>query len=163
MDHALSADAREYVEKVKKADILVGIPSYNSALTIPYVMSQVAQGLKTYFPKLKSAIFISDGNSTDGTLQAVKSVQLPKGIELIPLVYEGISGKGSAIKAVFEAAEMLNVKAVVHVDSDLRSITPEWVKLLTLPLLEGAGFVTPLYSRQKHDGTITNFLCYPVT
>ena len=27
----------------------------------------------------------------------------------------------------------------------------------------GTGFVTPYYNRFKYDGTITNFLCYPVT
>jgi hypothetical protein len=49
------------------------------------------------------------------------------------------------------------------VDSDLRSITAEWVKLLISPALNGTGFVTPFYVRHKYDGTITNFLCYPVT
>ena len=29
--------------------------------------------------------------------------------------------------------------------------------------MAGTGFVTPYYNRFKYDGTITNFLCYPVT
>ena len=74
-----------------------------------------------------------------------------------------VSGKGSAVKAIFEAAKLLNVKAVALVDSDLRSITPEWIKLLISPILGGTGLVTPYYNRRKYDGTITDFLCYPVT
>jgi glucosylglycerate synthase len=51
---------------------------------------------------------------------------------------------------------------VALVDSDLRSINPEWMNLLIGPTLEDVGFVAPYYNRRKYDGTITNFLCYPV-
>jgi hypothetical protein len=50
------------------------------------------------------------------------------------------------------------------VDSDLRSITPEWVELLAKPVLQGTfDFVAPLYLRHKYDGTITNSIIYPLT
>ena len=75
----------------------------------------------------------------------------------------GIVGKGRAIHAIFEAAKYLRVQSVALVDSDLRSITPEWMNLLITPTLMGTGFVVPYYNRRKYDGTITNFLCYPVT
>ncbi len=84
-------------------------------------------------------------------------------IKLIPTIYIGASGKGTAVQAIFEAASYLGVKSVALVDSDLRSITPEWMKLLIEPTLTGTDFVTPLYNRSKYDGTITNFLCYPLT
>jgi len=52
----------------------------------------------------------------------------------------------------------------VVVDSDLRSITPEWIELLAGPIVkEGYGYVTPYYIRHKYDGTITNNICYPMT
>ena len=162
-DSALSSQALVHLKAIGNADILVGIPSYNNVLTASYVISQVVKGLETYFPDCRSVIFVSDGNSIDGTLSTVKTVNLPAKVNLIPAVYMGISGKGSALKAIFEAARFLSVKAVTLVDSDLRSITPEWVKLLTGPALSGTGLVVPLYSRRKYDGTITNLLCYPVT
>ena len=161
-DSALSWDAQVYLHDIEKADILVGIPSYNNVLTASYVLSQVTKGLDTYFPNLKSVIFISDGNSKDDTLRSVKRVFLPSEVKLIPAIYLGLSGKGTAVKAIFEAASQLKVKSVALVDSDLRSITPEWIKLLITPTLNGTGFVTPFYNRFKYDGTITNFLCYPV-
>jgi hypothetical protein len=52
----------------------------------------------------------------------------------------------------------------VVVDSDLRSITPEWIKLLAGPTIsDGYDYVTPYYTRHKYDGTITNNICYPMT
>jgi len=50
------------------------------------------------------------------------------------------------------------------VDSDLRSITPEWIELLLDPITDkGFDYVAPLYSRHKFDGTITNSIVYPMT
>ena len=41
----------------------------------------------------------------------------------------------------------LGVEALVVVDSDLRSIVPEWIELLAGPILKGGfDFVAPLYS-----------------
>ena len=162
-DSALSLDARVYLHDIEKADILVGIPSFNNVLTASYVLSQVAKGLDIYFPNLKSVIFVSDGNSVDATLKSVKKVYLPSEVKLIPAIYLGFPGKGSAVRAIFEAASTLKVKSVALVDSDLRSITPEWMQLLITPTMTGTGFVAPFYNRFKYDGTITNFLCYPVT
>lgn len=162
-DSALSIDAKIYLHDIEKADILVGIPSYNNVLTASYVLSQVIKGLDTYFPNFKSVIFVSDGNSADDTLTSVKKVNLPSEVKLIPAIYMGSSGKGTAVRAIFEAARFLKVSSVALVDSDLRSITPEWMRLLIAPTLMGTDFVSPYYNRRKYDGTITNFLCYPVT
>jgi hypothetical protein len=121
------------------------------------------RGLDLYFPKLRSAIFVSDGKSADDTLNSVKQIDLPSQVKLIPAIYMGLSGKGTAVKAIFEAASFLKVKGVALVDSDLRSITPDWMRLLLNPVLNGTDFVAPYYNRRKYDGTITNFLCYPLT
>ena len=129
-DSALSLDARVYLHDIEKADLLVGIPSFNNVLTASYVLSQVIKGLDTYFPNFRSVIFVSDGNSKDDTLTSVKMVDLPSEVKLIPAIYMGLSGKGEAVRAIFEAASYLKVKSVALVDSDLRSITPEWMHLL---------------------------------
>ena len=88
---------------------------------------------------------------------------MPSKVKLIPAIYQGASGKGTAVRAIFQAASYLHVRSVALVDSDLRSITPEWMNLLITPTLRGTGLVAPFYNRRKYDGTITNFLCYPVT
>ena len=161
---ALQDDARERITAIGQADILVGIPSYNNARTIGHVVRMAAEGMVKHFPNMKPVLMNSDGGSPDGTLQVVLDTPVPEGVEVIATEYKGIPGKGSAFRAVFEAAKALGAKVCVVVDSDLRSITPEWIKLLAGPIVrEGYGYVTPFYIRHKYDGTITNNICYPMT
>jgi glycosyltransferase involved in cell wall biosynthesis len=161
--------------KIKGADVLVGIPSYNNARTIGHVVRAVQVGLAKYFPERKAVIVDSDGGSTDGTIEVVKntiiedfqSILLRHRAEPVfrmAVPYHGLPGKGSAFRAIFEIAAALNVDACVVVDADLRSITPEWIELLLKPVLqEGFDYVAPLYHRHKYDGTITNSIIYPLT
>jgi hypothetical protein len=78
--------------------------------------------------------------------------------------YHGVPGKGSAFRTLFRIAEIAQARAVVVVDADLRSITPEWFDLLLRPVLDGGfDYVAPYYKRHKYDGTITNSIIYPLT
>ena len=78
--------------------------------------------------------------------------------------YHGIPGKGTDFRSIFEAAELLGARACAVVDSDLRSIGPEWMELLLRPVYEGRfDYVSPVYARHRFDGTITNSIVYPVT
>ncbi|MBC7094248.1 glycosyltransferase [Thermococcus sp.] len=142
--------------------VIVGIPSYNNAETIEYVVKQAAEGLKKYFDG--GLIINSDGGSNDGTRDIVMKTPVPDGVEVRSTVYKWpIPGKGSAMKEVLEIARDEGADAVVFVDSDLRSITPEWVYKFAKPIEEGYHFVAPLYLRHKYDGTITNNIAYPMT
>jgi len=161
---ALREDTRCRIEEIGQADILVGIPSYNNAATIGHVVRMAAEGMVKYFPDLKPVVINSDGGSPDGTREVVLNTPVPQGVEVMATEYRGIPGKGSAFRAIFEAARALGVKVCVVVDSDLRSITPEWIERLAGPIVnEGYGYVTPFYVRHKYDGTITNNICYPMT
>jgi len=160
---ALSESAWRRLESLGSVDIVIGVPSYNSAHTINYVIHQTARGLAESFSDRSAVIIISDGGSSDGTLDVAKAMKIPWQTRIVPVQYVGISGKGTALRAIFEAVIYLEAEAVMVVDSDLRSIVPQWVELLVSPTLEGTGLVTPLYTRHKYDGTITNFLCYPFT
>lgn len=74
------------------------------------------------------------------------------------------NGKGNAFKRFFQIAQQLGVKACAVFDSDLRSISPEWIQLMLGPVLfKGFDYVAPLYCRHKFDGTITNSIVYPLT
>lgn len=139
-------------------------------------MVRAAQaGAAKYFPELKTVLVNSDGGSTDTTREIVEKTLID---DFQPLLiqgrrdlfskivtpYHGIPGKGSAFRTVFEIARQLEVKACAVVDSDLRSITPEWIDLLLRPILDGGfDFVNPYYLRHKYDGTITNSIVYPMT
>jgi glycosyltransferase involved in cell wall biosynthesis len=171
----LRKDIQEKLDEVRDADILVGIPSYNNASTIGHVVKAVQAGFAKYFPDKKCVLVNSDGGSTDGTMDVVRNTSLEDGptilfshrtnrILTIATPYSGIPGKGSAFRTIFEIADELDAKACAVVDSDLRSITPEWIELLIKPVMENSlDYVAPLYHRHKFDGTITNSIVYPLT
>ncbi len=158
---------------------MVGIPSFKNAATIGYVVRAAQAGLVQYFPDLKPVLVNSDAGSPDGTGRVVVETEPPDYIEQILLVrptnkldrvsltypeIDGVGGKGAALRTIFEIAAALDVQALVVVDSDLRSIIPEWIELLAGPILKGGyDYVAPLYARYKYDGTITNTVTYPLT
>jgi glycosyltransferase involved in cell wall biosynthesis len=173
---ALDEQMRQRLNQVRSADILIGIPSYNNAESIGRVIKAAELGLAKYFPRHKGIIIVSEGGSVEETRGAVdllkdkhyfESAFIARPsleTEILVTKYQGASGKGTAIKAIFEAGKILNVRAGCMLDSDLRSISPEWIELLISPvLLKDFGFVTPFYSRHKYDGTITNMIAYPLT
>jgi len=161
--HGIALGSPVKTPLLSSIDLAVGIPSYNSARTIGYVIEQVAQGLARYFPDEDSLIIVSDGNSTDGTLDVARRIRLPPRVQRMATVYPGVPGKGSALLHVLGIAESLGAKALAVVDSDLRSIKPEWMHLLLQPIVDGKGLVAPYYLRHKYDGTITNNIAYPMT
>lgn len=170
----LAESVRAKIADLKEVDILVGIPSFNSAKTIDHVVRAVEAGLSKYFPDGRSLLVNSDGGSSDGTMEVVRQANVDfdsvlldhrnGGFHKLVTPYHGIPGKGSAFRTIFEIARELKVKACAVVDSDLRSITPEWIELLIKPVLEeDYDYVSPYYMRHKYDGTITNTIVYPLT
>jgi hypothetical protein len=176
---ALPPAIRDEIARLGRADIMVGIPSFKNAATIGYVVRAAQAGLVQYFPDLRPVLVNADAGSPDGTGRVVVETEPPDYIEQILLVrptnklnrvsltypeIDGVGGKGAALRTIFEIAAALEVEALVVVDSDLRSILPEWVELLAGPILKGGyDFVAPLYARYKYDGTITNTVTYPLT
>lgn len=175
----LTPAIREEIARLERADIMVGIPSFKNATTIGYVVRAAQAGLVQYFPDLRPVVVNSDAGSPDGTQRVVVETEPPDYVERILLVrptnklsrvsltypeIDGTGGKGAALRTIFEIAAALEVQALVVVDSDLRSIGPEWIELLAGPILKGGyDYVAPLYARHKHDGTITNNVTYPLT
>ncbi|HZU27498.1 MAG TPA: cell wall biosynthesis glycosyltransferase [Bryobacteraceae bacterium] len=174
-DLALPDEARGAIENIGEADIVVGVPSFNNARTIPHVIRAIQAGLARYFSRFSAVIINSDGGSCDGTPEAALAATFDLSRLLIlstPLAavhrlsfpYHGVPGKGSAFRLVFQMTRALRAKACVVVDADLRSITPEWIDSLLRPVLHADhDFVAPWYHRHKYDGTITNSIVYPLT
>jgi glycosyltransferase involved in cell wall biosynthesis len=175
----LTPAIRDQIVRLERADIMVGIPSFKNAATIGYVVRAAQAGLVQYFADLRPVLVNSDAGSPDGTQRVVVETEPPDYVEQILLVrptnrlarvsltypeIDGVGGKGAALRTIFEIAAALEVQALVVVDSDLRSIVPEWIELLAGPILKGGyDFVAPLYARYKYDGTITNTVTYPLT
>ena len=161
---ALRGYAAKRIEEIESADILVGIPCYNNEKTISHVIQMVTHGLAAHYGKKRAVILISDGGSTDDSREVAREFQIKPWQEKLITIYRGPAGKGSALRCLFEAADRLGVQVCAMVDADLRSITPDWVKYLMDPVLDGGyQFVAPVYVRHKYDGTITNNIVYNLT
>jgi glucosylglycerate synthase len=174
-EEILSPEIREKIAELGSTDIVIGIPSYNNARTIGHVVRAADAGLLQFFTDRRALIVNSDGGSKDNTREEVEQARLGpeelfvvrhkvQPVHRLSTPYHGVPGKGSAFRTVFRIAELLNAKACAVVDSDLRSIRPEWFDLLLRPVLEREfDFVAPFYKRHKYDGTITNSIVYPLT
>ncbi len=153
----------ENPQNVTEAEMVVAIPSYREAKLIAYPTSQAALGLKRYFRDKKCVLINCDNNSDDGTKEAFFGAET----EDVPQIYistpPGVRGKGNNFRNLFRKVLELKAKAVVVVDADLKSITPQWIRHLGEPLFNDFGYVSPLYVRHKYDGTITNSIAYPMT
>jgi len=134
---AITPAIRDEIQRLGKADIMVGIPSFKNAATIGYVVRAAQAGLVQYFPDLRPVVVNADAGSPDGTGRVVVETEPPDYIEQILLVrpthklervsltypeIDGVGGKGAALRTIFEIAAALEVQALVVVDSDLRSI-----------------------------------------
>ena len=154
-DSALRAYTSKRIEEIESADILVGIPCYNSEKTVAHVIQMVTHGLAKHYKDQRSVVFVADGGSTDDTREMAKEFQIKPWQEKIVSIYRGPAGKGSALRSLFEAANRLKVRVCAMVDSDLRSITADWVKYLLEPVLEkGYQFVAPVYVRHMFFCTL---------
>ena len=157
----IGASPRVNRSRIKEADIIVGIPSYNEADNIAFVTKQIDRGFFKFFKSRRAVIVNVDNNSSDGTKEAFLKTKTgaPKIYVSTP---PGIRGKGSNIHNLFALTAELGAAAVAVVDADLESITPEWIKLLLQPIAQGYDYVTPYYARSEYDGSITNHICYPL-
>ncbi|MFC2140105.1 glycosyltransferase [Candidatus Auribacterota bacterium] len=146
---------------ITEADIAVGLASYQEADTISFPTIQADEGLKKYFSDLKPVIINCDNCSPDGTEQAFlnTATKVPKIYITTP---PDTPGKGYNFENMFRKASELGVKILICVDADLESITPEWIKYMGEAIRSGYDYATPIYSRHKYDGTITNNICYPL-
>src|SRR5262249_7603475 len=146
--------------------IVLGILSYNNAGTIGSVINAAQNGVSRAFPESRALIVHADGGSRDGTIEQAKAaVQNPDSLiqvtypifpvhRMIP-DYPGVPGKGNALRAVFDVAEKTEARACVVIQSDVRSITPEWTEALVRPVLEAEkDYVAPLHQRHRYESTV---------
>ena len=143
--------------------IIVGIPSYNEEKTIGFVTQQIDAGLRKFFPHFNCYLINIDSNSEDKTVEKFLNTKTffpkifikPRGL---------IKGKGKNLLSLFRYSLKLGGDFVAIFDSDLKSITPDWIGKLLSPLIyEDYNYVVPLYCRSCYDGNVTNHFIYPLT
>jgi glycosyltransferase involved in cell wall biosynthesis len=148
-------------QKIKKAELVVGIPSYNESSTVSRVVEQVDKGLQKYFKNKKAVIINIDNNSPDSTGKVFLKTKTQT-----PQIYistpPDMLGKGNNIYNLLRKMVALEATAGMIIDADIANASPEWAKCLLSPILKGYDFATPVYHRNEYDGSITNNICYPM-
>lgn len=115
-DTALREYVLQKIGELGQADIVIGVPTYNAEETIVGVLTNIYRGLEKYYPDRRAVVSVSDGGSLDYTrelAQKTKSPTVPK----IVAIYRGLGGKGTSLRAVFQAAERLGAQAAAVVDA----------------------------------------------
>jgi glucosylglycerate synthase len=157
-------------DRLAPVDLAVGLLTYNNAETIDGVLEAVASGAAR-LPDMRAALVVADAGSSDETRERVASVALPAVVvehespasERISVPFHGVPGRGAALRAAFTVAHRLRARALVLVEADAVSITPEWIERLAGPLLQDkADFALPAYSRHRYEGTITRLVLAPL-
>lgn len=170
----LSDEFLRQLTAVGEVDLLVGIPTLNNRKTIERVVNAAQVGLVKYFPRQRTVLIIPDGGSRDGTLEVVRNALTQdfrsvlsssplRTVHRLTTSYAGIQGRGSAVRVVLAAADLLRARACALVSPDLESITPEWIESLIRPVYrEQFDYVTPVYHRHKFDGLLVKNLLSPM-
>jgi hypothetical protein len=164
----------QHLMAVGQVDVLVGIPTLDNAATIAQVVTAVHHAFARYFPRERTVLINSDGGSSDGTPAIVRDLSLDESgtltlkhslrtVHRISTPYHGLPGKGSALRQIFAAADLLQARAVAILDADVTSVAPEWIPALVRPVLAGScEFVAPIYARHPLDGPLVTQLVRPV-
>jgi len=157
--------------RAARADIVVGLTSYNDARTIGAVVRAVEGGLSRYFESSAARIVLADARSADGTREAARAassgalieVDYPSPKAFAAVSYHGYPGRPAALRAILEAAQRLGARGCAVLDTALVSVTPEWIERLIGPVLTGGfDYVSPYFARRVNEGAITKGIVYPM-
>ena len=173
-ESVLSDDLLRQLMATGHVDILVGVPTLNNAATVVDVVRMAQLGIAKYFPRARALIFNADSGSDDGTPTLVRdattddtgtvSASRPlRTTNRITTPYHGLPGKSSALRVIFAAADLLSADAVVTLDPNVTSVTPEWIPALAAPVRDGhVDLVAPRYPRAATDGPLVTQLVRPL-
>ena len=163
LETALPPDGITAVESLGPIDVLVAVTALNQARTAPGVVDAVAAGLAHGFTGRKTAVLFVDGGSQDDTVEALGHRASQNGpVAFASARVAGRPGRGRAVAVALAAARHVGARAAALVDAGLVSMAAEWVEPLLGPALDGADYVSPVYSRAITEGTLTTNLLSPL-
>ncbi|MCJ7521121.1 MAG: glycosidase [Dehalococcoidia bacterium] len=144
---------------IGKADIVIGIPFYNEADTLPYVIKTALDGLKEFYSDSRAVLVAAGSPLGAKALESINSFQFEPSSERIAFIFGDklLNGKGWSIRAIIDIARQLGADLAI-LEADLRSRTengetvgliPEWIQSILDPIR--AGEVDVVVSRFNRD------------
>jgi hypothetical protein len=171
---ALSDALLRQLIAVGQVDILVGLPTLNNAATVADVVRAVHLSFTRDFPRLRTVMINSDGGSTDGTPELIRSASFAdsdrvltshslRTLHRVVAPYHGLPGKHTALRTVFAAGDLTQAKVVVVVDPLGPTTSPERVTELVSPIARAeVEFLAPCHRRHPRDGVLVTQLVRPL-
>jgi glucosylglycerate synthase len=160
---------------VGEIDILVGLPTHNNAKTIGSVVAAIQSGILQSFSRDRAAIINADAGSRDGTPELVVNASIDdarqrdfnrlalRTLHSISTQYGSSVARGTALRTILSAGELLRAGATAMVSPDSTSIKADWLRSLLKPICkEGFDLVLPTYARHKFEGLLITNLLYPL-
>lgn len=173
---ALPRPPEEVVGRIRTAEVVVAVQTFNNARTIEPLLKGIVAGLRQYFSGSPGLLVNCDGGSQDGTPSMIEGLagEYPVhrmdgaslgGYPALPVsaAEPGMSGGEQGLKDLCAIVAQTQATVCLILDGNLRSLTPEWMDLLGRPVQErDADFVIPLYQRHRYDGTLAHNLLSPL-
>lgn len=139
--------------------IAICIPTYKEADTIQKTISIVDLGLKKYFGDFRVYIVNADNDSRDGTKRNFLSTKTYSRKEYLSTHK---IGKGYNLIKFFDYCIKNKIDYAATIDCDIKTLKLIWIKLLLDPLIKGnSDYITPVYVRNRFEGSTTNNFAYP--
>jgi hypothetical protein len=155
-----------------RADIVIGLTSYNDVRTIGTIVRTLRDGAARAFGASGVQFVLAAVGSTDGTREAARDAARPSTLVELEygtaatygaLPYHGHPGRPAALRAILQSAEQLGARACAIIDAGLHSVAPEWIEQLVGPILSAEfDYVSPYHQRHINEGAITKSIIYPM-
>ena len=167
----LPPDVDRQLDGLPRAEVAVGILTYNNAATVPAVVDAIRGGLEKHLTGMPAVLINADAGSSDATVERLADSGLPfvrahhdaPAGQLGAVPFHGVPGRGVAMRLAVGIARRLGVRALLVLEADVTSVTAEWIERLGRPVLDqGADLVMPVHARHRYDGTITNLVLAPL-
>jgi hypothetical protein len=171
--NSIPQDARERMEQIGAADLLVGVVGAQNGEIDAVPM--IREALTTLSGVPRTVVIKNNGAPYPASSETPAAERQAAGEEAPPFVISWklssadplggpVQSISDAYDAIFAAAEKLEVRACCVVASSLETFNSRWISQLAQPLLEmDFDLVTPCYAHHKFEGLINNSIICPLT
>ncbi len=163
----LADEVKAEVERIGTADLAVGLVTGGPSSTLSGVAAAVRTGIEAHFPGQPTVVIhVDQAPSEEKAAQVVQGLGSLRVLSVRPPHAlhspDGEIEWSEAVQMVLSLGRMMEARAIVMLNSEVASMTPDWPRGLGEPVLkDGYGLVLAVYQRHRYEGTLTQTLVIP--
>ena len=164
---AIPAEARQRLEEIGSADLIIGILNTAHDHEIGTVVKTVGEVLRELSQNLRAVVVHSPSDEAPERHEAAReneSVHVVPWPLLAPNTSLTQAGSVSdGYRSIFALGESLGARGYGVIASSLETVTSQWISRLVEPVLNmDFDLVAPCYARQKLEGLLNNSILRPL-